>query len=285
MSETVRVDSDLMPAFIHPAAHVAAGAQIGAGCHIGPGCVVGAEAVLGQGVELIAHVVVDGRVTLGDGVKVYPFATIGLPPQDLKYKGQPTGVAIGARTQIREHVTIHRGSTGGDGMTRIGADCLVMCVAHIGHDCRIGDNVILVNNVMLAGHVEIGDFAVVQGGAAIQQFVRIGRMAMVAGMSGVERNVLPYSRVKGFRAKHAGLNTIAMRRRLGLSKDQVVTVARAVHDLYRGGRPDDAVDSVAAAYPGNALVTEILAFTRNRGRHGLIPFGRYGDEEEGAEGA
>lgn len=271
-----------MPAFIHPAAYVAAGAQIGAGCRIGPGCVVGPEAVLGEGVELTAHVVLDGRVTLGDGVKVFPFATIGLPPQDLKYKNQPTGVAIGARTQIREHATIHRGSTGGDGMTVIGADCLVMCVAHVGHDCRIGDGVILVNNVMLAGHVEIGDFAVVQGGAAIQQFVRIGRMAMVAGMSGVERNVLPYGRVKGFRARLAGLNTIGMRRRLGLSKDQVVTVARAVHDLYRGGRPEEAMASVAAAYPGNDLVAEILAFTRQRGRHGLVPFGR-GEEEEAGE--
>ena len=283
MSETARVNSAIMPAFIHPAAYVAAGAQIGAGCRIGPGCVVGDEAVLGEGVELIAHVVLDGQVSLGDGVKVYPFATIGLPPQDLKYSGQATGVAIGPRTQIREHVTIHRGSTGGDGMTRIGADCLVMCVAHVGHDCRIGDGVILVNNVMLAGHVEIGDFAVVQGGAAIQQFVRIGRMAMVAGMSGVERNVLPYGRVKGYRAKLAGLNTIAMRRRLGLSKDQVVSVAHAVHDLYRSGHPEDAIESVAAAYPNNKLVDEVLAFARNRGRHGLVPFGRAGDEEHGGE--
>jgi UDP-N-acetylglucosamine acyltransferase len=272
-------------AVIHPAAFVAPGATIGAGCRIGPGCVVSAEAVLEAGVELVAHVVVDGRVHLGEGAKVFPFATIGLPPQDLKYKGEPTGVAIGARTQIREHATIHRGSTGGDGMTRIGADCLVMCVAHVGHDCRIGNGVILVNNVMLAGHVEIGDFAVIQGGAAIQQFVRIGRMAMVAGMSGVERNVLPYGRVKGYRAKLHGLNTIAMRRRLGLTKDQVMVVARAVHDLYRGGRPEEHVEAVAAAHPGNALVEEILAFTRLRGRHGLCPFGRAADEEEGGEAA
>ncbi|MGX9965001.1 acyl-ACP--UDP-N-acetylglucosamine O-acyltransferase [Roseomonas sp. F4] len=284
MSEAVlQVDVEPMPAFIHPAAYVAAGAQIGAGCRIGPGCVVSAESVLEEGVELIAHVVLDGRVHLGAGAKIFPFATIGLPPQDLKYKGQPTSVVIGARTQVREHATIHRGSTGGDGVTRIGADCLVMCVAHVGHDCRIGDGVILVNNVMLAGHVEIGDFAVIQGGAAIQQFVRIGRMAMVAGMSGVERNVLPYGRAKGYRAKLSGLNTIAMRRRLGLSKEQVVIVARAVHDLYRGGRPDEAIAAVAAAHPGNALVEEILAFARNRGRHGLIPFGRAAEEDEGGE--
>ena len=267
-------------ASVHPAAHVAPGASVAAGCRIGPGCVIGPDCVLEAGVELVAHVVLDGRVRLGAGVRVSPFATIGLPPQDLKYKGEPTGVVIGARTHVREHATIHRGSVGGDGMTRIGADCLIMCVAHVGHDCQLGDGVILVNNVMLAGHVRIGDFAVVQGGAAIQQFVRIGRMALVAGMSGVERNVLPFGRVKGFRAKLAGLNTIALRRRAGLSKDQVMVVARAVHDLYRGGRPEDHLEAVAAAHPGNPLVAEILDFARDRGRHGLLPFGRVLDDED-----
>ena len=242
--------------------------------------------MLDEGVDLIAHVVVEGHTHLGAGVRVFPFTTIGMAPQDLKYKGEPTGVVIGPRTQIREQVTIHRGSVGGDGMTRVGADCLLMCVVHIAHDCTIGDGVILVNKVMLAGHTEVGDFAVIQGGAAVQQFVRIGRMAMVAGMSGVERNVLPYGRAKGYRAKLYGLNTIAMRRRLNLSKEQVMTVAHAVHDLYRrGGRPEDQCDAVAAAYPGNVLVEEIVAFTRNRGRHGLCPFGRATEEEEGGEGA
>jgi len=267
-------------ASIHPAAVVAPGARIADGCRIGPGCVVGPDCVLDEGVVLEAHAVIDGRTHLGAGVRVSPFATIGLPPQDLKYKGEPTGVVIGARTHVREHATIHRGSIGGDGLTRIGADCLVMCVAHVGHDCRLGDGVILVNNVMLAGHVQIGDFAVVQGGAAIQQFVRIGRMALVAGMSGVERNVLPFGRVKGFRAKLAGLNTIALRRRAGLSKEQVMVVARAVHDLYRNGRPEDQVEAIAAAHPGNALVAEILDFVRDRGRHGLCPFGRTAEDED-----
>ncbi len=217
---------------------------------------------------------------LGAGVRVSPFATIGLPPQDLKYKGEPTGVEIGARTHVREHATIHRGSVGGDGWTRIGSDCLIMCVAHVGHDCQLGNGVVVVNNVMLAGHVQIGDFAVIQGGAAIQQFVRIGRMALVAGMSGVERNVLPFGRVKGFRAKLAGLNTIALRRRAGLTKDQAMVVARAVHDLYRTGRPEDVADAVAAAHPGNALVAEVAAFAKDRGKHGLCPFGRVAEDED-----
>jgi UDP-N-acetylglucosamine acyltransferase len=267
-------------AVVSPTALVAPGASIAAGCRIGPGCVVGPDCVIEEDVELVAHVVLDGRVRIGRGVRVFPFATIGLPPQDVKYKGEVTGVVIGPRTQVREHATIHRGSVGGDGLTRIGADCLIMCVAHVGHDCVLGDGVILVNNVMLAGHVQIGDFAVIQGGAAIQQFVRIGRMALVAGMSGVEKNVLPFGRVKGFRAKFAGLNTIALRRRAGLSKEQVMVVARAVHDLYRGGRPEEQVEAVAAAHRGNPQVAEILDFVRERGKHGLLPFGRGAEDED-----
>ncbi len=268
---------------VHPTAIVESGASIGAGCRIGPYCIISAEAVLGQRVELVSHVVIDGRVAIGDDARISSFATIGLPPQDLKYKGEATSVVIGKRTHIREHATIHRGSTGGDGVTRIGNDCLLMCVVHIGHDCVIGNNVVLVNNVMLAGHAEVGDFAVISGGSAVQQFVRIGRMAMVAGMSGVERNILPYGRAKGYRAKLHGLNTIGMRRRLGLSKERVMTVARAVHDLYRGGRPEDQIDAIAAAHPGDELVAEILDFTRNRGRHGLCPFGRAAEEDEGGD--
>lgn len=267
-------------AAISPMAFVAPGASIAAGCRIGPGCMVGPDAVLDEGVELVAHVVVEGRSHLGAGVRVFPFSTIGMAPQDLKYKDEPTGVVIGPRSQIREHVTIHRGSVGGDGMTRVGADCLLMCAVHVAHDCTLGDGVIMVNKAMLAGHVRVGDHAVIQGDAAVQQFVRIGRMALVAGMTGVERDVLPFGRVKGFRAKLYGLNTIALRRRLGLTKEQVMVVARAVHDLYRGGRTEEQIEAVAAANPGNALVAEILDFARDRGKHGLCPFGRAAEDED-----
>ncbi|MGG5809515.1 acyl-ACP--UDP-N-acetylglucosamine O-acyltransferase [Falsiroseomonas sp. CW058] len=275
---------------IHPAAFVAPGARIAAGCLIGPGCVVGAGAVLEERVELTAHVVLDGAVRLGAGVKVSPFATIGLPPQDLKYRGEPTGVSIGPGTQVREHATIHRGSTGGDGWTRIGANCLIMCVAHVAHDCRLGDGVILVNNVMLAGHVEIGDGAMIQGGAAVQQFVRIGRMALVAGMAGVERSVLPFGRVKGHRASLYGLNALGMLRRLNMTKAQVAAVERAVHDLYRTGRPREQLEAVAAAHDGDPAVHEILDFARGvfarpRGRNLLCPYRRGPEEEENGEGA
>jgi UDP-N-acetylglucosamine acyltransferase len=259
---------------------VAPGASIAAGCRIGPGCVIGPDCVLEEGVELHSHVILEGATRLCAGVRVFPFATIGLAPQDLKYKGEKTGVVIGPRTEIREHATIHRGSVGGEGMTRVGADCLLMCVVHIAHDCTVGNGVIMVNKAMIAGHVQVGDHAVIQGDAAVQQFVRIGRMALVAGMTGVERNVLPFGRAKGFRAKLYGLNTIALRRRLGLTKEQVMVVARAVHDLYRGGRIEDQIEAVAAANPGNALVAEILDFARDRGKHGLCPFGRAAEDED-----
>jgi UDP-N-acetylglucosamine acyltransferase len=262
-------------AYVAPGAAIAPGAVIGPGCRIGPFCSIGPEVTLGANVELVSHVVIDGHATIGDGVKVWPFATVGLPPQDLKYRGEPTRVEIGPRTQIREHATIHRGSVGGQGVTRIGADCLIMCVAHVGHDCMLGNGVILVNNVMLAGHVDIGDYAIVNGGAAVQQFVRIGRLAMIAGMTGVEKNVIPYGRAKGYRAVLTGLNVIGIRRRLGLSKEEVAALARAVHDLYRKpGTPEENAAFAEAAHPGTRLFDDVLAFTRVRGRHGLIPFSR-----------
>ncbi|QYU66509.1 acyl-ACP--UDP-N-acetylglucosamine O-acyltransferase [Leptolyngbya sp. 15MV] len=275
-------------ALISRGAHVAEGAVIGPGCEIGPGCVIGPQATLGAGVRLHAHVVLDGMVRLGDGVQVFPFVTIGMAPQDLKYKGQPTGVEIGAHTQVREHATIHRGSTLGDGWTRIGARCLIMCVAHVGHDCQLGDDVILVNNVMLAGHVEIGDACFIQGGAAVQQFIHIGRMSLVAGMAGVERNVLPFSRVKGHRAEVYGLNAIGMRRRLGLSGAEVMAVRQAQIALHQGDGPAANIEAVAARFAGDPRVEEMLRFARTilargKGQNRLVPY-RHEREEEG-EGA
>lgn len=271
-------------AFVSPAAHVSPGARIAAGCHIGPGCVIGPEVELAENVWLHSHVVLDGLVRLGAGVRIYPFASVGLPPQDLKYRNEPTGVMIGANTQIREHATIHRGSSGGDGWTRIGANCLIMCVAHVGHDCRLGDGVILVNNVMLAGHVDIGDFCFLQGGSAVQQFIRIGRMSLVSGTSGVERDVLPFSRVKGHRAALQGLNAIGMRRRLNLGGGAVMAVKNALVALHEGGQPRRNIDVVAERYAGNDQVAEIIAFAREtfarrKPLNQLVPFRRHREDD------
>jgi UDP-N-acetylglucosamine acyltransferase len=271
---------------LHPATDIAATAivspraEIGPGCRIGPFCVVGPGAVLEAGVELASHVVLDGDVRLGEGVKVGPFATIGLPPQDLKYKGQPTRVEIGPRTQIREHVTIHRGSVGGAGITRVGADCLLMVGSHVAHDCTLGDRVILANSVMLGGHVVVGDTVFIGGGAAVHQFVRIGRQSVIGGVTGVERDVIPYGSVMGNRARLIGLNLIGLRRR-GFGRPQIQTLRAAFRALFRGpGRFADRVAATEAAFPNDPLVAEVIAFIRADSKRGLC---RPGRDLDGAE--
>jgi UDP-N-acetylglucosamine acyltransferase len=179
---------------------VARGAEIGTGVRIGPWCTVGANVVIEDGTRLVSHVVVDGHTSIGPDAILFPFCTVGLEPQDLKYRGEPTRCTIGARTQIREHCTIHRGTATGRGITQVGEDCLIMAVAHIAHDCRVGDHVIVANNAVMGGHVSIGDHAVIGGAAALHQFVRIGRAAMIGGVSGVEADVIPFGSVIGNRA-------------------------------------------------------------------------------------
>lgn len=179
------------PEGIHPTAIVSPEAKLGKGVRIGPWCSVGPDVEVGDGVEMVANVVVDGHTRLGENSRYYPFTTVGLAPQDLKYNGEPTRCEIGARTVVREHVTIHRGTATGSGITRVGSDCLIMANAHVAHDCTLGDRVIIVNNVVMGGHVFIADDARVMGSAAIHQFVRIGRAALVGGVAGVEADVIP----------------------------------------------------------------------------------------------
>ena len=179
--------------------------------------------------------VVDGHTRIGAGVQLYPFCTVGLPPQDLKYRGEPTPCEIGPRTIVREHVTVHRGTVTGSRLTRVGADCLLMAVVHVAHDCAIGDGVIIANNVVMGGHVTIGDSAVIGGSAAIHQFVRIGRGAMVGGMSGVEADVIPFGSVLGNRARLAGLNLVGLKRqRHGARGADPDRLRAAFRMLFRG---------------------------------------------------
>jgi len=267
---------------IHPTAIVDPGARLGPGVKIGPFCTVGADVVLEDDVELVSHVAIDGHTRLAAGVKVFPFATVGLAPQDLKYKGEATRTEIGPRSVIREHCSIHRGTATGGGVTRIGADCLLMAVVHIAHDCAVGDNVIMSNNVVLGGHVSVGDRAVIGGSAALLQFVRVGTGAMVGGVTGVTADVVPYAFVFGPRARLCGLNIIGLRRR-GLDKTRLHEVRHAYKFIFSG--PGVFADRVAAAretYAGNRYVGDMLEFIETPSKHGLITtLSRATGEDEG----
>ena len=257
-------------AAVHPTAVVARGAELGEGVRIGPFCTVGSHVVIEDGAELVSHVVVDGHTRIGPSVTLYPFCTVGLAPQDLKYAGQPTRCEIGARTQVREHCTIHRGSVSGHGITHVGADCMLMAVAHVAHDCTIGDHVIIANNVVMGGHVSIADHAVIGGTAAIHQFVRIGRAAMVGGASAVEADVIPFGTVIGNRARLVGLNVVGLKRR-GFDKAQIQLLHSAFRDLFRReGVFAQRLAAIRERYAGEALVAEVLAFIDAPSHRGLI---------------
>lgn len=219
-----------MSTFVHETAIVADGAEIGSGCHIGPFSTVGAEVSLGENVRLDSHVVVDGKTTIGDGTHVFPFASIGLAPQDLKYDGEPTSTEIGKNNHIREFVTIHRGTTGGGGVTRIGDKNLLMAQAHVAHDCQLGSEIIMANAATLAGHVEIADRASVGAYSGVHQFCRVGLEAFVGGYSVVVKDAMPYAIIQGNHAKCYGLNRLGMKRR-GYSKDTSEKLNHAFHLL------------------------------------------------------
>jgi UDP-N-acetylglucosamine acyltransferase len=255
---------------IHPSALVSPEAFIGDGVKIGPFCTVGPDVILEDDVELISHVVVDGKTRIGAGAKLFPFCTVGLAPQDLKYAGEPTETIIGPRTIIREHCSIHRGTITGSGVTRIGADCLLMAVVHVAHDCEIGVNVIMSNNVVLGGHVVVGDRAVIGGAAALLQFVRVGQGAMVGGVTGVTADVVPYGFVFGPRARLCGLNIIGLRRR-GLDKIQLHRVRAAYKYLFAGpGVLAERMATARAEYSDSPHVTDMLDFMSTPSKHGLI---------------
>ncbi|MCA1608009.1 MAG: acyl-ACP--UDP-N-acetylglucosamine O-acyltransferase, partial [Acidobacteria bacterium] len=193
-----------MPAFIHATSIVHTNAQIGDGCHIGPFCTIGENVILGRDVHLESHIVVDGRTIIGDETHVFPFVSIGLAPQDLKYAGEDTAVAIGKRNQIREFVTVHRGTSGGGGLTKIGDGNLLMAQSHIAHDCKLGHEIIMANAATLAGHVEIADRANVGAYSGVHQFCRIGREAFVGGYSVVVKDAPPFAVIQGNHAKCYG---------------------------------------------------------------------------------
>ena len=256
---------------IHPTALIEPGAELGATAKIGPFCHVGRHARLGEHVELLSHVVVAGRTTIGDGTRIFPFASIGHPPQDLKYKGEESRLVIGRNNVIREYVTMNPGTEGGGMVTRIGDSCLFMVGVHVAHDCQIGNEVIMANNATLAGHVKVGDFAVFGGLSAVHQFVRIGQYAMVGGVTGVERDVIPYGSVLGDRARLSGLNIIGMQRR-GFSREEIQALRNAYQALFEGenGTFSERVVEVTTRFAGIRPVEDVLLFIKEESARGLV---------------
>jgi len=247
---------------IHCTAIVAPGVSLADDVEIGPYCIVGGEVRLGAGVSLKSHVVVEGRTTIGDGTRIFPFASIGLEPQDLKYKGEPSSLVIGRNNTIREYVTMNPGTEGGGMVTRVGDNGLFMVGVHVAHDCQIGDHVVMANNATLAGHVVIGDYAVLGGLSAIHQFVRIGPYAMIGGMSGVERDVIPYGQVMGDRARLTGLNIVGMQRR-GFRREDIQGLRSAYQCLFAAdGTLNDRINEMAERFGEIVPVADILAFIR-----------------------
>jgi UDP-N-acetylglucosamine acyltransferase len=254
---------------IHPTAVIDSAAKIGKNVKIGPYCCIGANVEIGDGVELKAHVVIDGQTSIGADSKFFPFASIGLPPQDLKYSGEKSTLTIGERNIIREYVTMNPGTEGGGLETRVGDDNLFMVGAHVAHDCIVGNNVIMANNATLAGHVMVDDYAIIGGLAAVHQFCRIGRHAMIGGMSGVENDIIPYASVLGGRAWLSGLNLVGLKRR-GFSKDEIKSLRVAYRQLFaEEGLLSERIEDVAGQFSEVEAIMEIVEFMRAESQRGL----------------
>jgi len=236
---------------------------------IGPFCVVGSQVALADEVELKSHVVVTGRTTIGARTSIFPFASIGHQPQDLKYKGEPSTLEVGSECIIREGVTLNPGTEGGGMQTVIGDRCAFLANSHVGHDCRVGSNVIFSNNVMLAGHVTVGDYAILGGGAAVIQFSRVGAHAFLGGMSGLENDLIPYGMALGNRAHLSGLNIIGLQRR-GFSREDIHSLRRAYRALFADeGTLVERLDDVEKEFADHPIVKEIVAFIRAGGKRSL----------------
>jgi UDP-N-acetylglucosamine acyltransferase len=257
-------------AAIDATARVADGARIGDGVEVGPYCLVGPHVELKDGVRLVSHVNVAGSTTIGEGTVVYPFASLGTPPQSVHYHGEPTKLVIGARCQIREGVTMNIGTPSGGGITRVGARCFFMVSSHVAHDCDVGDDVTFANNAVIGGHASIGNNVFLGGNSAVHQFARIGEGAMLGGLSGAAANIVPFGFAMGQIAALVGINVVGLRRR-GASRADLHRLRQAYRALFRGeGVFSERVDKVAAAFADDPLVQKVIAFMRAGGKRPLM---------------
>jgi UDP-N-acetylglucosamine acyltransferase len=255
---------------IDPTARVATGARIADSVEIGPYCLVGPQVELAAGVRLLAHVNVTGATAIGEGTVVYPFSSLGTPPQSIHYRGGETRLVIGARCELRESVTMNTGTEDGGGVTRVGDRCSFMVGSHVGHDCQVGNDVTLANNVVLGGHVSVGDHTFLGGHVAIHQFVRIGEGVMMAGMSAARDDIIPFGFALGQTGALVGLNIVGLRRR-GATKAEMHRIRRAYRLLFFvEGRIADRIDAVAQEFGDDPLVGKIVAFVRAGGKRPLM---------------
>jgi UDP-N-acetylglucosamine acyltransferase len=255
---------------IDSTARVAEGVCIGEGVEIGPHCLIGPQVALRDGVRLIGHVNITGVTTIGEGTVVYPFTSLGTPPQSVHYRGGATRLIIGPRCEMREGVTINTGTEDGGGLTSVGEHCLFMAGSHVGHDCRVGNHVTLANNAVLGGHVSIGDHTFLGGNAAVHQHARVGEGVMVAGLSGVSRDLIPFGYARGQIADLAGLNVVGLRRR-GATRADLHQLRRAYRALFlEGGVFADRFATLCRQSADDPMVGKIIAFIRAGGKLPLM---------------
>ena len=257
---------------IHKTAILDSKAKIPSSANIGPYCVVGPNVEIGENATIHSHVNISGNTKIGKGNKIYPFASIGNDPQDLKYNGEETKLIIGDNNKIREYVTINPGTEGGGELTKIGNNCLFMISSHIAHDCYVGNNVIIANNVPLGGHVTIEDNVVIGGNSAVQQFTRIGKMAMIGGMTGVLYDVIPYGLSTGNRNFLQGINLIGLRRSKFDNKD-ILGLNEAYKEIFATKNLTKNISKLNGVFKENPLVKNVIEFiTKDKKRSICTPF-------------
>ena len=244
---------------IHKTAIIDSKAKISSNVKIGPYTIIGPNVEIDDDVEIQSHVNITGHTIIGKNNKIYPMASIGSDPQDLKYKGEKTTLMIGANNTIREHVTINTGTIQGGGITNVGSNNLIMIGAHIAHDCIIGDNIVMANNSAVAGHAEIEDFVIIGAKCGIQQFTRIGKMAMIGGMTGVSRDVIPYGLSTGNRNFLNGINVIGLRRG-NVENKEIIGLTEAYKEIFKSKSLSENLSKLNGKYKDNLLVKEVLEF-------------------------
>jgi UDP-N-acetylglucosamine acyltransferase len=257
------MSADMIDHKIDPTARIEKGAALAPDVTVGPYCTIGPHVTVGAGCRLHAHVNLTGHTTIGARTVIYPFASLGAPPQSVHYRGGPTRLVVGAECDIREHVTMNVGTEDGGGVTEVGKKCFLMVGSHVGHDCKVGNNVVFANNILLAGHVTVGDHVVFGGAAAVRQFTRIGEGAMIVGLSGVRADIIPWGMALGTPLSDlVGLNVIGMRRH-GFAKADIHRYREAYRTLFFGeGEFRDRLERVAADYGGDPHVGKMLDFIR-----------------------